>query len=532
LLPADEPSDMTATNLKNVTAPLDPTDLLEVIGTKCALAALGVDIIVVVPENDDDEEDVDEDLARLAIRPWYGVPLLRVLSDTSGAPGPLMFGTNNIRGLQKQVLARTPWQPGMTFGTELRLRISPGFELEDSPLETIDDDPYQLPCFLASGGIMGPAVSVEPGLWLMGTCDHHTSVTIDFQVDKQVKDRFNVDGFGEVALKPVVQTCVAYTCVEEDADGSFHTVRKMKVSSLPMALANDIEVFYDAMDPEALAAVLFHKVTLNAMQDGFRAAQETGETWLRSLLICLYQSAEVEQARIEELMDKQGRMVGMDTTFKGSERLLDQEGELEVEDVLMGKGHEKVAVMALMLYGLLQSDSLRPTIGTFRPSMDARCAAITQMSYMPPSALAKCIAPTLQLWSIQDDESIMESVDLNKKSIEHSLEEMKEGDGVFVLNSPQQILVYRADRVGLSKLITNGGTAQLGPKLTAAVEASANEYGTMPAIRYELGDPTTKEAQDKAARRFDNFLLEDKATVSGMRDFTEWKVAMAVLIQE
>jgi hypothetical protein len=531
LIPADEPSDITPKNLKSYTEPLDPEDLFDVIGTKCANAALGVDLIVVVPENDD-EEDVDEDLARLVIRPWYGLPLLRVLSDRSGAPGPLMFGTNNIQGLQEQVLARTPWQTGMTFGTELRLRISPGFQVESSPVEPVDKGPLQLATFLSSGGIMGPAVDAEPELWLMGTCDPHTTVTIDLQVDKQVKDRFNVDGFGEVALKPVIQTCVAYTCVEEYEDGNVYTVRKMKVSSLPMSLTNDIELFYDAMDPEALAAVLFHKLALNAMQDGFRSAQNTGESWLRSLLVCVYQSAVVEQARIEELMDKQGRLAGMDTTFKGSERLLDQEGDLEVEDVLMGKGHEKVAVMPLMLYALLQSDALRPTRGAFCPSMDARCAAITQMAYMAPSTMAKCIAPTLQLWSIQQDETIMESVDLNKKSIQDSLEEMKEGDGVFVLNSPQQILVYRADRLGLSKLITGGGTAQLGPNLTAAVEASAKIYGTMPAIRYELGGPTTKAAQDKAARRFDNFLLEDKPTVSGMRDFAEWKVEMAMLIQE
>ena len=525
----NDPSDMTPQHLKEYTEPLKPEDMFCKIGKKCANAALGVDLIVVVPEN---EGDVDEDLARLAIRPWYGLPLLRALTDYSGAPGPLMFGSNNVKGLQEQLLVRAPWQPGMTFGTELRLRLSPGFELEDSPVEKVGRAKLQVATFLASGGIMGPAVSEEPGLWLMGTCDPHTCLTVDIQADKKVKDRFKVDGFGEVALKPVIQTCVAYTCIEKDEDGNYHTVRKMRVSSVPVPLSSDTELFFDALDPEVLTAVLFHKLALNAYQEGFKVSPETAESWLRALLVCVYQSAIVEQARIEKLMDKQGRMAGMDTAFKGHERLLDQEGDLEVEDVLMGKGHEKVSYMPLMLFALLQSDALRPTVGSFRPSMDARCAAITQMAYMSPSIIAKYLAPTLQLWSAQDDELILESVNLSKKSIHNSLEELQDKGLVLLLNSPQRILVYRPDRAGLSEVVTGRGAVRLGPKLKAAVDASAKEYVSTPEILYELGDPKTKEEQDKGARRFDYFLLEDKATASGIKDYTEWKVELAVGVQE
>jgi hypothetical protein len=84
--------------------------------------------------------------------------------------------------------------------------------------------------------------------------------------------------------------------------------------------------------------------------------------------------------------------------------------------------------------------------------MDARCAAMTQMASMTPSELAKCIAPSLQLWSTAHDEPIMETLDLNKKTIEEAIAEMNKQNGVLFLESPQQIgtrfrqLIYSTEK--------------------------------------------------------------------------------------
>jgi hypothetical protein len=55
------------------------------------------------------------------------------------------------------------------------------------------------------------------------------------------------------------------------------------------------------LDPEALAAVLIHKISLDAYLAEFMAAQDTAESWLRSLMVCcVYHSAQVKQAKLEE----------------------------------------------------------------------------------------------------------------------------------------------------------------------------------------------------------------------------------------
>ncbi|MGB0330148.1 MAG: hypothetical protein ACPGCU_05960, partial [Candidatus Poseidoniaceae archaeon] len=121
-----DPTDMTISNLSDYVMSLEPDDMFAIVGRRCAKAALGVDVIVLVPEEDDDAHSSQT-------IPWYGLPLLRPLSDASGAPGPLMFGTGNVskvdetsddedspdseyiekfERLHENILARTPWQSG------------------------------------------------------------------------------------------------------------------------------------------------------------------------------------------------------------------------------------------------------------------------------------------------------------------------------------------------------------------------------------------------------------------------------------
>ncbi len=536
--PEKEPTDWTPTNLKESVEPMEPEDVFQTLGTRCANAALGVDLFILVPE---EIEPQDDDYA-VEIRPFYGLPLLHVLATTSGAPGPLLFGTKNedsLKALKKELHARTPWQPGTIFGATLRSRISPGFDLEDSPIDPVGRDKLQQAPFMSTGGLSGPAVMTDKGLWVLGSCDPYTSVIIDYQILGQPDMLVIADGMGKVALKPVVQFCVAYTCVEHEAlTGDYFAVRKLKISSMPLPLVSSSELLYDSMDPEALAVVLYQKLFLNAVQDGLVDAQQTAESWLTSLLVCVYQSAQVEQATIEGLLDNSGgndQLLDSAETeeetsqFVASGRLLDiGGGDLSEEQILLGLGHAKIAVMPLILYSLMQCDALRPTMGSFGPSMDSRSAALTQMASMTPTTLSKCIAPSLQLWSTQIDEVLMESIDLKQSAIQKALQECNAPDAVFFLDSPQQILVYRADQGRVSSTQSTASLI-LGPRLKSAIEAAATAYRTRPPIRYELkGKPFSKEA----TTAFENLLIEDCPLYEGIQDFDEWKVEIVKLVHE
>ena len=521
-IPESEPTDMTPTNLRQEASmtqepSMDPTKLYSELGTKCGLAALGVDVLVVA-----DDADNNSNL------PWFGIPLLRNLSEKSGAPGPMLCSPDDIDILQQQVSVRTPWHPTVVFGAQLRLRISPGFATDTTPVERIGDDPsWQLGPLYTSSGIMGPASAVpgEPNLWCMGSCDPCTSLTLDLQV-QNVKDRFYVDGLGEVALKPVIQTSVVYTCIQEDDDGHFVVVRKVRIATLPVPLAYDVEPIYDALDPEALAVVLFHKLSLSSLQDGLMESQDIGQSWLKSLLVCLYRSAEIQQVRQKEKIDR--RIEIQDSSFVSTERLLDLEGHLDEDDVLLGLGHRQVSILPFLVYALLQCDALRPTCGSFRPSMDARSAAMAQMASMTPSKLAKCIAPCLQLWSTQEDAPIMEMVELRQQAIQDALLDCGADGNVLYLDSPQQILIYDAHRVLDSSKVKQ--PIYLGPKLQSIIQATKKSCRTPPVIRYELEEPKSKEAGVEADRCLDDVLIEDKPTATGFQDFAAWKEEIASII--
>ncbi|KAL3942695.1 MAG: hypothetical protein SGARI_000178 [Bacillariaceae sp.] len=431
----------------------------------------------------------------------------------------------------------------MVFGSQLRLRISPGFEIEDAPVETDKKQKLQLAKFLSSGGLMGPAYAsdTEPGLWMMGTCDPYTSLTIDLQAAKHVKDRLQVDGSGEVALRPVIQTCMMYTCIETDGseeNPNYYTVCKMRISNMSLPLVEDAEPIYDALDPEALAAVLFHKISLDAYLAGFMAAQDTAESWLRSMMICVYHSAQVEQAKLEEeAKNRVQRASQANTSFFASERLLDQDGDLEVQDVLMGYGHSKVAVIPLLVFALMQCDALRPSGGNFEPSMDARLCALSQMASMTPSVLAKAIAPSLILWSMKEDEAVMESLPLSMKGINEALESITEdGDGILLMDSPRQVILYLADRI---RPVNRGGKRskkvgiEIGPNFEATILSCLKGSRTEPAKWKDLeAFLEGEEFKETPSKEFESALLEDAPTASGIVNFEEWKMEMALAIQE
>jgi len=586
-----DPTDLTASNLKEYAMPLEPDELFVNIGSRCAEAALGVDLIVLVPEEDDDDNNTTGGLQSNI--PWYGLPLLRPLSDCSGAPGPLMFGTGNIRSVEERddgsdvgskenkyiqkferlyenVLARTPWQAGMVFGAQMKLRLSPGLSVNIINVGEKASENIHLASFLQSGGIMGPAVAVsnvkEEGgeggddtdenekdySWIMGSCDPHTSFTIELEIDGEgLPDECDVEGFGSVALKPVLQTCTLFTCVETDGaqpTPNYFTVCKIRVSSVALNFADDAESVLNGLDLEALSVVLFNKILLDSYITGLVAAQAATERWLILAMASIYESAKTEQAELEDNPDYKNTF-----DFVAGDRLLDKEGgSLEETDILLGEGHFKARNLPFLTYAMLQSDAVKPSGKDFKPSMDARLCAIAQMASMTPKAMAKTIAPSLSLWSIYDnDTAIAESLPLGKESILEALngidKEMAE-DAIFLLDSTKNAVLFTAnDLEGIGRAeTTKEQRFSLGEDFESAITEVLTGYRTPPPQFKAFVDLFDSDGQgyldDFKVRHLDDFkvppsvlrsmLVEDMPTFGGDTNFKEWKSRMAESIKK
>ncbi|CAB9516646.1 sec23 sec24 transport family protein [Seminavis robusta] len=581
----DLDTDMTPSSLLDYyRAPEHVEAYFTELGTQCAESALGVDIFVLVQPNDDGCEDS----AELDV----GLPFLRGLSDRSGAPGPLVFPvhqgyatpiSNNpdIQRLKREVCARAPWgaydggevesddkpaggachQP-MAFGGELRLRLSPSFEVDKSPVDEVDEGPQLAPLY-SSGGIMGPASEEEDvgNLWRMGTCDPFTALSVDLDMKKkEAKDKLKVDGMGEINWKPVMQTCFAYTAIVKDPEqpGEYLAVRQMRIACVRTPLTDDVETLYSSMDPDVIGSVLYHKLTLTLLRDGLSMAQTIGEDWLKSLLVCAYQSAETEELLQREQAEKglskyDSNNDNTTLTFYANERLLDREGELSAEDVLLGQGHELIKTLPLIVYSLLHCDAIRPstasskmnvTTSSYLPTTDARCAAGAQMSSMTPPTMSKCIAPRLQLWSAGEG-MILDMVDLKMEAVVQSVGEFgfeaKTGkprpDLVLFLDAPDCIVVCDASYVssGPSPSSKKNKKTCIGPLLDNAIKAAVRSYRTPPTIIYDFDEPDSQQdplEKRPGYRRLLASLVEDQPGNNGASNFKQWGENLAEQIHE
>ena len=531
------------------------------LGRQCAEAALGVDLLCLVTTEKNDQEDQGSDIPT---NPDFGLALCQGLSDKSGAPGPLLFDMSSslrkasVARLQQELLARSPWQPGRVFGAELRIRLSPGFEVDHQSVEyenKYKTEPQLAPLY-CEAGLVGPATPVEDSthLWRMGTSDQFTSLTVDFALQRRrIKDRFIVDGYGEVSLRPVIQTCLAYTTIVQDDEGNYHTVRRMRIASQPVPLTDRVEDLYDSLDPEALAVVLFHKLAIASFQEGLLEAPIIAQSWLQSLLACAYHSAE-EQALLETEEAEKGIGDEQKSTsryFVASERLLDRDGALPAEDVLLAQGHKKLAPIPLMVFLLLQSDPLRPDPTV---SLDLRVAALWQMASMLPTNLARAIAPRLQLWASGNgdnaEEPILDIIDLSSTAVQDAvmeyIQQQKVSHGILLfLDSPDQILVMDARRIVSDQVAPvveqpkrssswfGGGSSShkrdaeqytIGVALEQAIQEAAESYRTRPIIQYALKD-------DSLLSRLADVLVED-APMGEAENFAAWRQLIASAVNE
>jgi hypothetical protein len=509
--PDADDTDMTAENMSKVYEHTLTELYYSDLGEECARAGMGVDILVLTDDN-------------------VGLPFLRQLSDRSGAPGPLLC-LDSLR-FEREVASRTPWHRPTAFGGILRIRLSPGFAVDSSEVDATEEGGPQFAPLYSSGGLMGPAKEQEESLWIMGSCDVTTAVTIDMKVDSNVTERSYVEGMGEVMIKHTIQTCFAYTAIEKQEDGSFLTVRRLKVASLHMPLAFDTESLYATLDPEALAVVLFHALTIASLQDGLVEAHSIGLQWLQSIMVCAYKSAEMEEELQREQLSR--GLNNMNPFFYAKERLLNRNGDLSSQEVLLGEGHERLHPIPLVLFSLLQCDALRPSFGSYFPSVDARCAASAQMYGMSPSILARCVAPRLDLWATGDDaqEPIMENMDLNLEHVTFSLMDLQEHSGnlILFLDSPREILVCDSRHLQESGSSTLQSTT-IGRALEQTIQAACRSYRVPPTVVYEL-DFGKSRTQIPPRSRITDALVEDSPTVQGLQNFVQWKQEVAAMIQE
>jgi hypothetical protein len=527
----DNPQDdLTATNLQthyhSAVGSATTRDIvysMDELGRRCAYASAGVDVLCLAPH----DQAVD-----------FALPLLGGLSHKSGAPGPVVVNELDAERLRREVLARVPWNENLVFGAELRVRLPVGFVVDSAAVEATPEPGPQLATLYVDNGLMGPASSVDDSnyLWRMGTCDPHTSFTVDLALKhRAVPTEVYIEEIGSVALKPVIQICFAYTAIKKDeASGVYNTVREMRIHSCAVPLAKDTETLYASLDPEVLSVVLFHKLALASFQGGNAETVSMAEDWLESTLISTYRSAE-NYVQYESERLKRG-ITDDSLGFYPNERLLDRDGDLTAEEVLLAQGHDQLQRIALDVYHLLQCEAFCKLKEGFEPSLDLRYAAISQMMSMKPRTLSRCIAPRLQLWASGENEvePILENLDLSKTAIHLACREYGssgEYDLIFFLETPYQVVALDGRYIlPGAKDSTRDKVLALSNELRQAIGNAAASFRTKPAIIIELGG---KDAPaDQTMSFLDEFLVEDAPSATGHNNYREWRNDIALNVQE
>lgn len=393
------------------------------VGIRCAEAALGVEVFALA--------NLETPLSKQGASSGFGIAHLRLLSDRSGGSGPLLVDIGNfntfslseqggwdnsvggtVRGLLREVAARSPWGRPVAFGTLLRLRMTPSMSIDTSLVEQMHEaqqkeadgfvDPALATLFKNNGFFGSLSPGNEKDLVIAGSCDGLATFMFDADIVSKggkVSGKIYVEDRGEIDLPPCIQSCFAYTSIVPSGD-EWLTVRRLRVLSTNMKISEETEDVLASVDAEALAVVLFHKLSLSAMQDGLEEAHHVAQDWLLSTLLCAYRSAEAYHERIK--IEKEHGITRSRKCFYPSERLVGHKGgELTDRDILLAQGHDRLSSLPLLVFSLLQCDALRPNDveSSFYPTHDARTAAAANMANMTPGALARSIAPRLEVWS-------------------------------------------------------------------------------------------------------------------------------------
>ena len=118
-------------------------------------------------------------------------------------------------------------------------------------------------------GMFGNCVSdFNDNVWHFGSCDCDSTVVCDLQISNNTvegRERFSHDK--PFSVLPCIQTAFAYTSIipslefpdengiNEYIEQEWFTVRKLRVFTTNMNVANNTEHLYRSLDAEALAVV-------------------------------------------------------------------------------------------------------------------------------------------------------------------------------------------------------------------------------------------------------------------------------------
>ena len=436
-------------------------------------------------------------------------------------------------------------------------------------------------------GPVSPSLD-DDNLLIMGTCDDMTTLAFDLDIvsnSGMVQSSVYVEHRGDVDQVPCIQSCFAYTAVvpvqaAERGQGSegteeeeeWMTVRRLRVLTTNIKTAKDTESLTSTVDAEALAVVLFHKLHSVALADSPIEAQRVARNWLLSTLLCTYRSAELYETKQQA---RRERSLETNDSFYPSERLLGRPGTHFLDsEILLAQGHDRLCSLPLLVFSLLQCDALRPggRGSTFRPSADARCAAAANMANMTPGALARCIAPRMELWLSGDgaNEPLVESLGMSMKALRSAIDEHNRhhtisrmsGNGnalILLLDSPRQILLHDCMQLPFGGLairstpvsrfpveVSEGssrGFTQTGKALRSAVEETIRSYRVAPPTRNDLilNNYEEKEKirnlmmerndQDVLAlSHINDAMVEDSRVGIGKKTYAEWCTDISDLI--
>ena len=141
----------------------------------------------------------------------------------------------------------------------------------------------------------------------------------------------------------------------------------------------------------------------------------------------------------------------------------------EQEQILLAQGHNKLQLVPLLTFCLIQCDALRTNERgggadkSFNPSVDAKCAAAANMSSMPASVLSRCIKPRIEIW-MSGAETSTETHDKVGMSFDDILFKVKDVEvkaggedetqrqeqpqrALLFIDSPQQTLLYDCNKL-------------------------------------------------------------------------------------
>mmetsp|Transcript_4345 Transcript_4345/g.8339 ORF Transcript_4345/g.8339 Transcript_4345/m.8339 type:complete len:303 (-) Transcript_4345:1275-2183(-) len=268
---------------------------------------------------------------------------------------------------------------------------------------------------------------------------------------------------------------------------------------------------------------MFHKFQHYSFQHGFSALQEYASNWILSVLFCCYRSAQ----KLQERVNKYGHGI-IRSNFFAADRILGIPGStISAKEVLLGQGHEELQSLPLLVFSLIQSDPLRPNHGDFNPSLDARSAASTNMSNMTPDAIARCIAPRIELWSCVEEtqEATSYGVGMNMKDIQNGMlshfENVSKNElPILFVDTPSSIILYDCQNLFHQTHPSVAIIEDLPATLKKAKTNALKSYRVTPQVyssfskHVRMVTPTSDQLTD--------YLIEDSITSTTHHSFGEW----------